>query len=569
MATQSPSDFEFNNISVAARPKSSGVKVQAVLWSDPNYANDVTVYVRAKDGKWIYLNDFIEDITWSDSLESGGITSTMTLVNSPTENGQRIANYVGKGSKIMLFFKMPYNDKTEEIVRMTVWDRKRSSSADAQTLVITCYDQMKHIIESKATFLFRNRGRKWSANEMTKRICKSQGIPIRQLPKSKNNIRYFYAEAESVFDTLVRIWTLEARESGRKFRIRMVKGKLSVSVKPKRPKSKVLEVTADRSTGILVASSHMDSLDGVYTSIRLHGFAKDASEDEQRNSSVISNPYKNKNAVASYGRIHYEEHIPGVTSRAKLNKLAKQKLGKLSKITRTAEVEMIGMPFLLAGSAIRLTDKATGLAGVWYFKSVDHSINGDGEYVTSGQLVNYDFTLTLDTDESNLKPPAAESNNDQDGTFVFDPASQQPLSAPLGSHTMPRQIAYYIEMAATANGPSGRNYPPEWANDPALAALLQSESSFNWTAQNPTSTAFGLFQFLDQTWAGTGVGKSDASPPTARSPYQRKRPIPGKNNSADSWRFWMCYAGLVYIQQRYGTPQRAYAHWLAQSPHWY
>jgi phage-related protein len=67
---------------------------------------------------------------------------------------------------------------------------------------------------------------------------------------------------------------------------------------------------------------------------------------------------------------------------------------------------------------------------------------------------------------------------------------------------------------------------PQWD---ALARLIQKESSWNPTAQNPTSTAYGLFQFLDGTWGTVGATKTSN---------------PGLQAEA----------GLRYIQQSYVTP---------------
>jgi phage-related protein len=78
----------------------------------------------------------------------------------------------------------------------------------------------------------------------------------------------------------------------------------------------------------------------------------------------------------------------------------------------------------------------------------------------------------------------------------------------------------------------------------ALKALVQGESGWNPNAQNPTSTAYGLFQFLNSTWAGVGATKT--SDPAGQ-----------------------IQAGLEYIRQRYGTPLDAYRAWLSRSPHWY
>lgn len=79
----------------------------------------------------------------------------------------------------------------------------------------------------------------------------------------------------------------------------------------------------------------------------------------------------------------------------------------------------------------------------------------------------------------------------------------------------------------------------QWA---ALSWVISHESGFNPNAQNPTSTAYGLFQFLDGTWAGVGGHKT--SDPYLQSVY-----------------------GLRYIRSRYGTPLGAQSFWRAHG--WY
>lgn len=76
----------------------------------------------------------------------------------------------------------------------------------------------------------------------------------------------------------------------------------------------------------------------------------------------------------------------------------------------------------------------------------------------------------------------------------------------------------------------------------AIDWIVQRESSWNPRAQNPTSSAYGLFQFLDQTW-GT-VGGRKTSDPEKQIEY-----------------------GLKYIAQRYRTPLGAKAFW--ERNHWY
>jgi hypothetical protein len=103
--------------------------------------------------------------------------------------------------------------------------------------------------------------------------------------------------------------------------------------------------------------------------------------------------------------------------------------------------------------------------------------------------------------------------------------------------SLPPALAAIMVRACQIDG-----LPVSWASSPQLAEVLNKESGFSPTAQNPTSTAYGLFQFLDSTWAGVGATKTS-------DPLQQ------------------CVAGLKYIQQRYGSPAGAWQHELDYN--WY
>ena len=75
-----------------------------------------------------------------------------------------------------------------------------------------------------------------------------------------------------------------------------------------------------------------------------------------------------------------------------------------------------------------------------------------------------------------------------------------------------------------------------------LDQLWEAESNWHPTAQNPTSTAYGIAQFLNSTWAGTGIAKT-----------------------SDGYR--QIDAGLIYINNRFGSPCGAWAH--SQAKGWY
>lgn len=96
---------------------------------------------------------------------------------------------------------------------------------------------------------------------------------------------------------------------------------------------------------------------------------------------------------------------------------------------------------------------------------------------------------------------------------------------------------------ATGRGWTGR----EWS---CLLTLWNHESQWNHLADNPTSSAFGIAQFMRGTWPDYGPRTTD---PRLQIRY-----------------------GLAYISDRYRTPCRAWTHWNARVPlrgrdvgHWY
>jgi hypothetical protein len=93
----------------------------------------------------------------------------------------------------------------------------------------------------------------------------------------------------------------------------------------------------------------------------------------------------------------------------------------------------------------------------------------------------------------------------------------------------------YQEYAVSKLGGSGSEFS-------CLENLWGKESGWNPNAQNPSSTAYGIPQFLDSTWGGTGIGKT-----------------------SDGYR--QIDAGLIYINERYGSPCGAWGH--SQSTGWY
>ncbi|WP_134904715.1 transglycosylase SLT domain-containing protein [Paenibacillus polymyxa] len=95
---------------------------------------------------------------------------------------------------------------------------------------------------------------------------------------------------------------------------------------------------------------------------------------------------------------------------------------------------------------------------------------------------------------------------------------------------------YSVANASISSALKQKGLPQSWLQ-PTLE-LVARESSFNPSAKNPKSTARGLFQFLDGTRKSYGGNSVNWNDPTQQA-----------------------LAGVQYIKDRYGTPEKALAFW--------
>lgn len=114
----------------------------------------------------------------------------------------------------------------------------------------------------------------------------------------------------------------------------------------------------------------------------------------------------------------------------------------------------------------------------------------------------------------------------------------KPGNTGAGSNTASQNQAMARNIITQLPFAHGWNQGTEWSS---LLSLWNQESGWNNNAQNPTSTAYGIAQFLDSTWAPYGPKTSDA---------------------ATQIRY-----GLEYIRDRYGDPNKAWSHEISNN--WY
>lgn len=222
------------------------------------------------------------------------------------------------------------------------------------------------------------------------------------------------------------------------------------------------------------------------------------------------------------------------------------------------------MPYLGGGGSVGTSSSpgaATTGSGSPMTGSAGSTDLGSGTSYTNSGSPGIGTTYGAGMSELDVLGSAGGSGSSGGGGSVMTTTTTSPGSgAPVGSPTVGAPVTPAGGGNAPAgSGNNGRRYsklanegsvevaakPYGWAKGSewgALYQLVMSESGFNNVAQNPTSSAYGLFQFLDSTWAGYGGHKT--SDPNVQAGL-----------------------GMKYIKARYGDPIHA---WNFHKAHnWY
>lgn len=196
--------------------------------------------------------------------------------------------------------------------------------------------------------------------------------------------------------------------------------------------------------------------------------------------------------------------------------------GKAGKILGEGLLDFVG----LGGSILSEGNdwnKAINDTNDWF---TDPDRKGDGKKVPDAPEAG---------NGSPYSPQGPQLNAPTDGTQSTVPAPTSGDPAKTGPNR--DRVKHALKAFGWSDG-------PEWA---AAEWIKNKESGPDWNntkAQNPNSTAYGLFQFLDSTWGTVGMSKTD-----------------------DPFLQGVAFGKYIKGTEKYGTPSKAQSHHEAQG--WY
>ena len=302
------------------------------------------IKLRWKD-KWI---DYIS-IEWSGTDNQCSRQIVFTIPSNPYDKGFEQLG-IALGDLIYL-----YDDKTQLFLG-TVTTREKTAEIGQATY--TAMDFMHHLLRSNGTYKFT----KTTAEKLTKKVCGDLDIGTTKLASTKINIPKLIFEDVSIYDMIVTAYRKAKASTGVNYMPKMVGNKVSVI-------EKGLSSGVKLAQGITITgANYKDSTDNMIDMVKIFS-------DKGKKLGEV----KEKKNISSYGvyqKVYEKEE--GIDAK----KAAK---AMMVGITKEATVESLGDVKALAGYAIEIDDKATGLKGTFYISSDSHTFQ-DGTHMMSLEL---------------------------------------------------------------------------------------------------------------------------------------------------------------------------------------
>ncbi len=269
------------------------------------------------------------------------------------------------------------NDE-REIIRGVVVSTDRGLSG---TMTATSYEHSWYLLRSTATYRFSGMG----ADAITRRVCSDAGIPVGSLAAPGVTLPKLILRDTTLFDAIVIAYTEASKRTGQRYQVRMHEGTLNVALKGGQRWHWVLSADTNISDAQLTESIENMSNRIVITN----------------DSNQVIASIQNSDLIAQYGLLQHSKQEGDITA-GEARTIAQTLLKQLGKLSRTSRLEVTGIDDVQAGDAVEVREPITGLSGIYYVESDEHTVEG-GHHMMSLSLAWTDEVLTKDAPEEPKK----------------------------------------------------------------------------------------------------------------------------------------------------------------------
>lgn len=245
----------------------------------------------------------------------------------------------------------------------------------------------------------------WTADEVARFVCKSERMRPGKMAKGSKRFEMKKMKKASGLEVVRRAYARESHATGRKFIIRMRNGRLDVL-----PLQRPGTLYVVRGVELEASVAGDAKKDHPATVIEAKGRLKGNDGKDGKLEVTVART----GAVRRFGRVVIERDYGRVESKEDLRTQAKRDLATELKVTRSATIQLPGIPFLEKGSTLRWI---IGEAG-WHGKTklAKHSRDKSYVFVTSAQhsLTPESYTTTVQVNQEDVYYEDAKKRDEED-----------------------------------------------------------------------------------------------------------------------------------------------------------
>lgn len=298
---------------------------------------NITLF-RQADGLQYNITSAVSQVEWSGSASSAGRQLAIGYISAP--NDRFSIPEVSTGDLVS------FSPDGEEVFHGQFFGSEKSSAIG--TVTYTAYDMMKNMLESTGQYNFKN----VTPEGVARQVCDEAQVPVRFLYQTGINIESMLCDGMALYDIIMAAYTKAHRITGEKFFPMVYKRGFAVY----KTEWAVAGFVLTDSRNIL-ESSISESMENVVNCVKIY--------DSRGVQTGEVSDQESRKVYGTFQRVYRQEDgVDPVTAAGRLvHTLPSQ----------TVRVRAIGDRNCLSCYYVTLTDRVTGLTGLYWISSDKHT----------------------------------------------------------------------------------------------------------------------------------------------------------------------------------------------------
>lgn len=344
------------------------------------------IWTKKKDGSEKNITNVVGSTTWGGSIEQAAREATITVLNAPNDSnitklklniapGDILKLY--EGDTLIFYGEVQTSEKRDEI----------------GTVSYKARDLLDHLLRINHKQKFKNK----TAEAITKELCKKYGITTGSIVATKKVIKKLIIDDSSLYDIIMTAYTKASKSTGKKYMAYMSGKKLCVKAKGATVSNYELDEYKN-----LSEASYEETIENMVDQVKIYN-------DKGKQVGAVKNAAHIKR-YGIYQSVYTKEK--GVNAQT----AAKNMLNGIEKKVNVSTID--GNIKCISGNAVKVTDTATGLKGIFWIQNDSHTWEG-GRHTMNLELSFKNIMDKKDEEGSEKKKKTGKGGNKSlSGTYT-------------------------------------------------------------------------------------------------------------------------------------------------------